>query len=72
MKLWPVRYEINEFMNFVEKSDGEFKKNEKFSLFRLLLLLSIFFFEFPMLLIKIEEKSHSIPVELMFKMVRSP
>lgn len=35
MKLWPLESEINEFRNFVEKSDEKFKENEGFFLFRI-------------------------------------
>ena len=31
MKLWPLKYEINEFGNIVEKFDEKFKENEGFS-----------------------------------------
>ena len=34
MTLWLVKYKINEFRNFVEKFDEEFKKNEGFYLLR--------------------------------------
>ena len=35
MKHWPLKYEINEFGNFVKKSRAEFKENEGFSLLKI-------------------------------------
>ena len=72
MKLWPLGYEISEFRNFVEKIDEDPRKMKDFFFSGFLLLLSILFIKFSMILIMIGQKCPWILVEFMFKMTKCP